>query len=234
MIDPRTIQNSLSRSSKSTSNAKGADGREIDIQANGTYIQWRYKGFSKWQNLIALSDLEGARGPKGDNGKQGDKGDTGGVGPQGEKGEAGTRGLTGAMGNPGLDGLDGKDGADGRKVELRKHLNFIQWRYVGEALWKDLIALSELRGLKGNTGEKGKQGEKGNKGDVGFAGPQGPRGPQGFTGVAGPAGAGVATGGTAGQVLAKNSNSDYDTGWIDSTGGGGISEELVIAYAIAL
>ena len=39
---------------------------------------------------------------------------------------------------------------------------------------------------------------------------QGPTGPQGQTG---PSGQGVADGGTTGQVLVKNSSSDYDTSW---------------------
>lgn len=34
-------------------------------------------------------------------------------------------------------------------------------------------------------------------------------------------GVGVPTGGTTGQVLAKKSNADYDTKWVDQTGGGG-------------
>lgn len=37
----------------------------------------------------------------------------------------------------------------------------------------------------------------------------------------GPAGPGVPTGGTAGQVLTKDSGTDYDTSWQDATGGGG-------------
>jgi hypothetical protein len=37
----------------------------------------------------------------------------------------------------------------------------------------------------------------------------------------GPAGPGVATGGTAGQVLTKDSGTDFDTSWQDATGGGG-------------
>ena len=41
-------------------------------------------------------------------------------------------------------------------------------------------------------------------------GPQGPRGPTGATGATGP---GVASGGTAGQVLIKNSGTNYDTAW---------------------
>ena len=37
----------------------------------------------------------------------------------------------------------------------------------------------------------------------------------------GPAGPGVPTGGTVGQVLTKDSGTDYDTSWQDATGGGG-------------
>jgi hypothetical protein len=44
-------------------------------------------------------------------------------------------------------------------------------------------------------------------------GPQGPRGPTGATGSTGAAGQGVATGGTTGQVLIKNSGANYDTAW---------------------
>jgi len=44
------------------------------------------------------------------------------------------------------------------------------------------------------------------------------------TGPAGADGVGVPTGGTTGQVLAKDSNADYDTEWVDQTGGGGSME----------
>lgn len=40
------------------------------------------------------------------------------------------------------------------------------------------------------------------------------------SGTQGAAGVGVPAGGTTGQVLAKNSNTDYDTEWINQTGGG--------------
>jgi hypothetical protein len=56
----------------------------------------------------------------------------------------------------------------------------------------------------------------------GAPGPQGPAGapgPAGSTGPAGPAGPGVPAGGTAGQVLTKNTATDYDTIW--AAGGGG-------------
>lgn len=44
--------------------------------------------------------------------------------------------------------------------------------------------------------------------------------PRGKTGPQGPAGPGVATGGTTGQILAKKSNANFDTEWVDNAGGG--------------
>ena len=54
-----------------------------------------------------------------------------------------------------------------------------------------------------------------------LAGPQGPTGATGAVGPAGADGVGVDAGGTTGQVLAKASGTDYDTEWVDQTGGGG-------------
>lgn len=56
-------------------------------------------------------------------------------------------------------------------------------------------------------------GPQGAPGDDGAPGAAGPQGPQGDPGV------GVPTGGTTGQVLAKDTNADYDTEWIDAPGG---------------
>lgn len=55
-----------------------------------------------------------------------------------------------------------------------------------------------------------------------------PRGADGQTGPTGPAGPGVASGGTAGQILAKASGTDYDTEWIDAPSG----SNLVATYDI--
>ena len=52
--------------------------------------------------------------------------------------------------------------------------------------------------------------EKGAKGDVGI---QGPKGEAGNDGADGANGQGVPTGGTANQVLIKDSGTDYDTSW---------------------
>lgn len=50
---------------------------------------------------------------------------------------------------------------------------------------------------------------------------RGPAGPPGQNGTDGTDGVGVPVGGTTGQVLGKASGADYDTEWVDQTGGGG-------------
>lgn len=70
------------------------------------------------------------------------------------------------------------------------------------------------QGPQGPTGaDSTVPGPQGPQGATGATGPQGATGAQGPQGVAGPTGPGVATGGSTGQVLSKNSATNYDTGW---------------------
>lgn len=73
------------------SGTPGKDGREIEIQNNGTAIQWRYVGDETWTDIVQLSDLKGEKGDKGD---IGDAGPAGKDGAQGEKGDPGQTGAT--------------------------------------------------------------------------------------------------------------------------------------------
>lgn len=52
------------------------------------------------------------------------------------------------------------------------------------------------------------------KGDRGEPGAQGIQGPQGAKGDTGATGAGVASGGTAGQILSKIDSTNYNTHWV--------------------
>ena len=63
------------------------DSREIEIQKNSLYIQWRYTGESEWKNIIAYSDLKGKDGRDGINGQNG---------KDGKDGRNGANGTTGA------------------------------------------------------------------------------------------------------------------------------------------
>lgn len=47
---------------------QGDAGVAVELQANGTHIQWRYVGGSSWTNLVALSAITGPTGSTGANG----------------------------------------------------------------------------------------------------------------------------------------------------------------------
>ena len=82
-----------------------------------------------------------------------------------------------------------------------------------------------IKGDKGDQGDTGPQGEQGIQGiqgiqgETGATGATGPQGPQGIQGLPGADGAdgadgqGVPTGGVEGQVIVKQSATDYDTDW---------------------
>lgn len=53
----------------------GAVGKEVQLQVADGYIQWKYDADSDWQNLIAVSALQGMKGDKGDQGEKGEKGE---------------------------------------------------------------------------------------------------------------------------------------------------------------
>lgn len=79
-------------------------------------------------------------------------------------------------------------GADAREIELQKSSNALQWRYVGDETWNDLVTLTEITGAQGERGEpgpKGDPGATGEKGEQGIQGPAGPAGPQGEPGEKG-------------------------------------------------
>lgn len=131
-------------------------------------------------------------------------------------------------------------GSDAREIELRKSPTALQWRYVGENEWNDLISLAEITGPQGEqgipgpqgpTGPQGEQGVQGPKGDTGPQGEKGETGTQGPTGEQGPAGEkgdpgepgkGIPVGGTSGQVLVKKSEADYDAQWTTMSNNGGV------------
>ena len=85
-------------------------------------------------------------------------------------------------------GGSGTPGKDGREIEIRNNGTAIQWRYVGDESWTDLVQLSSLKGEKGDKGDKGDTGETGPQGPAGETGPQGPVGPAGKDGAQGPKG----------------------------------------------
>jgi len=64
-------------------------------------------------------------------------------------------------------GGEGGDGVDGRTPELRNSGTAIQWRYVGDPTWIDLVSLSAITGPQGVQGIQGQQGIQGIQGLTG-------------------------------------------------------------------
>jgi hypothetical protein len=65
---------------------------------------------------------------------------------------------------------EGGDGVDGKTPELRNNGTYIQWRYVGDVAWIDLVALSTITGPQGIQGVQGTQGIQGVQGTAGTNG----------------------------------------------------------------
>jgi uncharacterized repeat protein (TIGR02543 family) len=103
----------------------GIDGKEVMMQVSSGYIQWKYIDDIVWNNLIELTSLIG---PKGDTGDQ---------------------------------GLPGEDGIDGKEVMMQVSSGYIQWKYIDDIVWNNLIELTSLIGPKGDTGDQGLSGEDG-------------------------------------------------------------------------
>jgi hypothetical protein len=112
-------------------------------------------------------------------------------GAQGQQGPAGAAGVNGA------DGTDGIDGADGLSVLSGAGAPDAGLGVDGE-FYIDTVATA-IYGPK-TAGAWGS--------------------PTSLIGPAGADGVGVPTGGATGQVLAKASATDYDTEWVDQSGGG--------------
>lgn len=52
-------------------------------------------------------------------------------------------------------GAQGPAGEDGREIELRKSPTHIQWRYINDTYWNDLISIEALKGSDGAPGVNG-------------------------------------------------------------------------------
>lgn len=145
--------------------------------------------------------LTGATGPQGPIGLTGATGATGATGPQGIQGVQGDVGPQGPIGLTGATGATGATGPQGPQ---------------GDTGPTGLTGPTGATGPTGPIGPQGIQGIQGDTGPTGATGATGPTGPTGLTGPAGADGAGVLPGGTTNQILAKASNADYVTQWVDA------------------
>ncbi|WP_052265424.1 collagen-like protein [Ruegeria sp. ANG-R] len=145
----------------------------------------------------------GAEGPAGPEGAKGDQGEPGAIGPRGLKGDVGPEGSHGIQGPKGDKGDQGPEGPMGP---------------AGSDGGPGPVGPIGPKGEKGDTGENGGPGPAGGRGEKGETGPAGT---DGQDGQKGDPGAGVAPGGAVGQILAKASEADHDTHWVDPPSGSG-------------
>jgi hypothetical protein len=65
---------------------------------------------------------------------------------------AGEQGIPGAAST-----VPGPPGSDGREIELQQSVTHIQWRYLGEVAWLDLVPIAALTGTSGTDGTDGRE-----------------------------------------------------------------------------
>ena len=75
--------------------------------------------------------------------------------------------------------------ADAALPEVRNNGTAIQWKYSDETDWRDLVALTELRGAAGENGKDGADGKNGINGTNGKDGINGVDGKYGINGTDG-------------------------------------------------
>jgi hypothetical protein len=51
---------------------------------------------------------------------------------------------------------DGRDGKDAREIELQSNGDSVQWRYIGDDNWIELLRLNDIRGRDGEEGRPGR------------------------------------------------------------------------------
>ena len=173
------------------------------------------------------------------NGPEGPQGATGAQGPQGVQGETGPQGpagfsptissepisgghrltITDATGTSTVDVLDGENAAAATIMVGTTTTSAPGGNASVVNSGSSSSAVLDFTIPRGAQGPQGIQG---------IQGVQGETGPQGETGEQGPAGPGVATGGTAGQILAKVDGTDYNTEWVNPPEGSN-TDVLILA-----
>ena len=111
--------------------------------------------------------------------------------------------------------------ADAVLPEVRNNGTAVQWKYRGETDWRDLVALTELRGAAGENGKDGTDGKDGSNGTDGKNGINGTNGKDGINGIDGTDGQNGKDGsnGTDGKNGINGANGKDGMNGVDGTDG---------------
>ena len=133
-------------------NIEGVAAPSIELRKTATHIQWKYTNEESWTNLVSLDEISGEDGqPLNFCGSVPSFDDLPAVNIS--HGDAFLVEVTGhiwifdgASWNDGglWRGPQGNPGTDGKEVEFQSSTTHIQWRYVGDETWTNLVPLSEL------------------------------------------------------------------------------------------
>lgn len=148
---------------------------------------------------LGTDEVTGVQGPEG---------------PQGPPGDPGADGADGAPGTPGAPGSVWREGTGVPSNGLGINGDFYLNDANGDVYLKSAGAYAVVANIRGPQGVQGNPGVDGNDGAPGTDGADG---------------VGVPVGGTVGQLLAKNSGTDFDTEWVDPPVGGGSSKSWIRA-----
>jgi hypothetical protein len=164
--------------------AKGATGAQGSAGTNGT------NGTNGAQGAKGATGAQGSAGTNGTNGTNGAQGAKGEIGVTGSAGTNGTNGAQGAKGEIGVTGSAGTNGTNGAQ---------------GAKGATGAQGSAGTNGTNGAQGAKGEIGVTGSQGTVGTLGSQGAAGAKGATGAQGATGP---AGGSANQVIYKDSGNN--------------------------
>ncbi len=135
----------LTLSDNQTIDAGLVDAKEVQIQVEDGYIQWKYEDETDWNNLISLSILEGE---KGEDGKE--------VELQVTNDYIQWKYTNDTDWNNLIE-LSDLQGENGKEIVLQVEEGYIQWKYEGDSTWTNLIELTTLTGPQGEAGVDGKE-----------------------------------------------------------------------------
>ena len=118
----------------------------------------------QWQNA---GPVQGPTGPSGNNGADGREVEIRNSGAFIQWRYVGTvswtdivsivaiTGPPGTNGTNGANGTNGTNGTNGREVEIQNSGTFIQWRYIGDLIWNNVVSIALLKGDMGDVGPAG-------------------------------------------------------------------------------
>ena len=207
--------------------ADGEDGTSIIVKAVNTVpggVNLVLEDRNGDHTIFLTNGPEGPQGATGPQGPQGATGTTGATGPAGfsptitsEPISGGHRlTITDITGTSSVDVLDGENAAAATIMVGTTTTSVPGGNASVVNSGSSSAAVLDFTIPRGPQGPQGIQG---------IQGEQGIQGPQGETGATGATGPGVASGGTAGQILSKVDGTDYNTEWVNPPEGGG-SDEL--------